>query len=81
MTEKELKEKILGEIERRTDDLYKELPDASKVLNGDISTTEANITGRYTELESLLLFINSLPEEPVSKDIEIAENLRKFMEE
>ena len=66
------KEKIIAEIERRTDELYKELPDASKVLNGDISTTEANITGKYTALESLLLFINSLPEEPISDNLDDA---------
>ena len=66
MTDKEL---IKAEIERRMDDLYPLLPDATAVLNEAITPDEANLTGKYLALESLLAFINSLPEEPVSEDL------------
>ena len=52
-------EDIIAEIERRMDALYAKLPDASKVERGDITVDEANITGKYTALESILKFINT----------------------
>ena len=48
---------MIAEIEKRMDDLYPQLPDASKVLNEDISIEEANTLGKYVALESLLSFI------------------------
>lgn len=64
--------KIKAEIERRMDILYPQLPDASKVVHENISLEQADITGKYVALESLLSFIDKLPEEPVSEDLEEA---------
>lgn len=59
-------ELIKAEIEKRLDTLYNELPDGNKVIDVGVTASEANITGKYTALESLLDYINSLQEEPVS---------------
>ena len=53
-------ELIKSEIERRMNALYPQLPDASKVLQEDISIEQAAITGKYTALESLLSFVDSV---------------------
>jgi hypothetical protein len=51
---------IVAEIEKRTDELYDLLPDASKVENGSITTSEACNTGKYTALESFRMFLDTL---------------------
>lgn len=51
---------IVAEIERRTDELYDLLPDASKVENGMITISEACNTGKYTALESFKDYIDTL---------------------
>ena len=53
-------ELIKAEIEKRLDTLYDELPDGNK---------EANITGKYTALESLLDYINSLDIQERTKEL------------
>lgn len=73
------KDALVAEIERRTDELWELLPDASKVENGSITTSEACNTGKYTALESFGRFINTLEvrevkDEPVSEDLEDAVN-------
>lgn len=70
MTDKEKISAIKADIERRMGDLYQKLPDATYVLHESLTTDEANITGKYTALESILSFINSLPEEPVTEGCE-----------
>ncbi|MDD6017163.1 MAG: hypothetical protein PUC18_12975 [Prevotellaceae bacterium] len=54
------KSALVAEIERRTDELWELLPDASKVENGSITTSEACNTGKYTALESFRRFIDTL---------------------
>ena len=54
------KDTLIAEIEKRTDELWELLPDASKVENGSITTSEACNTGKYTALESLGGFIDTL---------------------
>ena len=63
-------ELIKTEIEKRLDTLYDELPDGNKAIYVGVTASEANITGKYTALESLLDYINSLQEEPVIEDLE-----------
>lgn len=75
-------ELIKAEVEKRLDTLYDELPDGNKVIYVGVTASEANITGKYTALESLLDYIKSLQEEPVNKDYEkAAKEYRKFREE
>lgn len=64
------KEKIRQEIEKRLSSLWDLIPEGEKVLKDDFTKEDANNLGRYTELESLLQFIDSLPAEPASKDLE-----------
>ena len=54
------KDKIIAEIERKLDELYKLLPNASKVENGTITISEACNTGKYTALESLRNYIDTI---------------------
>ena len=74
------KDALVAEIEKRLDELYNLLPDASKVENGTITISEACNTGKYTALESFKIYIDTLEvkevqEEPVSKPNEqLAEN-------
>ena len=62
---------LVAEIERRTDELWELLPDASKVENGSITTSEACNTGKYTALESFGRFIGTLEVKEVDLDLEI----------
>lgn len=62
------KDALLAEIERRLEELYKLLPDASKVENGSITISEACNTGKYTALESLKDYVDTL--EVKEEDIE-----------
>ena len=63
MTDKELKAKILAEIERLHREVYK-----SPVFNGQAQFA----------LDRVVDFINSLPEEPVSEDVEEASHRYMF---
>lgn len=69
MSDKEL---IKQEIEKRLSLLWNLIPEGEKVLKDDFTKEDANNLGKYTELESLLKFIDSLPEEPASEDLEEA---------
>lgn len=60
MTQYISKSTVVAEIERRLDELYNLLPDASKVENGSITTSEACNTGKYTALESFRSYINTI---------------------
>lgn len=65
MSDKEL---IKQEIEKRLSSLWDLIPEGEKVLKDDFTKEDANNLGRYTELENLLKFIDSLPEEPNIKN-------------
>ena len=54
------KDALVAEIEKRLDELYDLLPDASKVENGSITMSEACNTGKYTALESFKDYIETL---------------------
>jgi hypothetical protein len=54
------KASVVAEIEKRLDELYDLLPDASKVENGSITMSEACNTGKYTALESFKDYIETL---------------------
>ena len=63
-------QKIKEEIERRMNNLWYLIPEGEKVLKDDFTKDDANNLGKYTALENLLHFIDSLPEEPASEDLE-----------
>ena len=70
------KEPLLAEIEKRLDELYGLLPDASKVENGMITILEACNTGKYTALESILSLVKEeLEVKEVDLDKEIEEHV------
>ena len=54
------KSALVAEIERRLDELYDLLPDASKVENEAITILEACNTGKYTALESFRRFLDTI---------------------
>lgn len=70
------KDALVAKIEKRLDELYSLLPDASKVENGMITILEACNTGKYTTLESILslvkeeLEVKEVQEESASDDLE-----------
>jgi hypothetical protein len=65
-------EKIKQEIEKRLSLLWDLIPKGERVLQDNFTKDDANNLGKYTALESLLKFIDSLPEEPASEDLEEA---------
>ena len=60
MNDSEKLKRILKYLDNRMDEMYEILPDAQKTLDGDITIEEANIIGRYLELECLDNFIKKL---------------------
>jgi hypothetical protein len=54
------KDDLVKEIEKRLDELWDLLPNASDVIKDNYTKEEANITGKYTALESFEKFINTL---------------------
>ena len=71
------KSALVAEIERRMDDLYDYLPDASKVENGKITISEACNTGKYTSLESFRNYIDTLE----VKEVDLDGERRKYLTE
>jgi len=65
------KSALVAEIDRRLEELYSLLPDASKVENGTITVSEACNTGKYTALESFRKYINTLEVKEVNLEKEI----------
>jgi uncharacterized protein YbaR (Trm112 family) len=65
------KDALVAEIEKRTDELYDLLPDASKVENGMITISEACNTGKYTALESFKGYIDTLEVKEVDLEKEL----------
>lgn len=66
-------DKIRQEIERRKNEFYKKLPRACYPESCN-SKEEERAIGIYGELTDLITFINSLPEEKQSEDLEKAAN-------
>ena len=63
------KDALVAEIEKRLDELYDLLPDASKVENGSITTSEACNTGKYTALESFKDYVDTLEVKEVDLEL------------
>lgn len=72
---------LVAEIERRIDELYDFLPDASKVENGTITILEACNTGKYTELESFRNYIDTLEVKEVDIEKEVNEHWDEWAKE
>jgi hypothetical protein len=71
------KDALVAEADRRLDELYNLLPNASDVENGTITISEACNTGKYMALESFRDYVDTLEvkevqEEPVSEEFEKA---------
>ena len=75
------KSAVVEEIERRMDELYDFLPDASKVENGSITMSEACNTGKYTVLESFRRFIDTLEVKEVDIEKEVNEHWDEWAKE
>lgn len=75
------KDAVLAEVERRLEELYKLLPDASKVENGMITISEACNTGKYTALESFKDYVNTLEvkEVDLKDEASIRDELLKYL--
>lgn len=67
---------IIAEIDKRLDELWDLLPNASDVIKDNYTKEEANITGKYTALESFGKFINTLEvkEVDLEKESELIAN-------
>jgi hypothetical protein len=82
------KDVLVAEIEKRLDELGDLLPNASDVVKDNYTKEEANITGKYTALESFSKFLDTLevkeavlltPEE-IKKICTIYDNLKQERE-
>ena len=88
MTQYINKDALMAEIEKRLDELWDLLPNASDVIEDNYTKEEANITGKYTALESFENFINtlgvkevdSLTPEEIKKICTIYDNLKQERE-
>ena len=65
------KDALVAEIKKRIDELWDLLPNASDVVNDNYTKEEANITGKYTALESFSEFIDTLEAKEVDLEKEI----------
>ena len=65
------KDALIAEADRRLDELYNLLPDASKVENGTITISEACNTGKYTALESFKDYVDTLEVKEVDLEKEL----------
>ena len=72
------KDALVAEIERRLEELYKFLPDASKVENGTITISEACNTGKYTALETFKDYIDSLEVKEMQEEPYVMSDKGKF---
>ena len=75
------KSALVAEIEKRIDDLYDLLPNASKVENGMITISEACNTGKYTALESFRRYIDTIEVKEVDLKNEIDEHWCEWAKE
>ena len=71
------KSALIAEIERRLDEFYNLLPNASKVEKGTITISEACNTGKYTALESFKGYIDTLE----VKEVDLEKHLKEDIED
>jgi hypothetical protein len=74
MTQYINKDALMAEIEKRLDELWDLLPNASDVVKDNYTKDEANITGKYTALESFSKFLDTLE----VKEVDLDEAARKW---
>lgn len=74
------KSALIAEIERKLDELYKLLPNASKIENGTITISEASNTGKYTALESFRNYIDTIEVKEVDINNEISQFIDAYFE-
>ena len=75
------KDTIVAEIEKRLDELWNLLPNASDVIKDNYTKEEANIIGKYTALESFEKFINTLEVKEVDSEKKLSlEDYKSFFE-
>lgn len=72
---------LVAELEKRTDELYDLLPNASKVEDGIITISEACNTGKYTALESFRKYIDTLEVKEVDLEREIDDYINEHFSE
>ena len=65
---------LVSEIEKRLNELYDLLPNASEVVKDNYTKDEANITCNYTALESFSKFLDTLE----VKEVDLDEAARKW---
>jgi len=70
------KDALVAEIEKRLDELWDLLPNASDVVKDNYTKEEANITGKYTALESFEKFINTLE----VKEVNLEKEFNNFLD-
>jgi len=66
---------LVAEIDKRLDELWDLLPNASDVIKDNYTKEEANITGKYTALESFKNFINAFE----VKEVDLDSNIRVYL--
>jgi len=72
------KDTLVAEIDKRLDELWDLLPNASDVIKDNYTKQEANITGKYTALESFENFINTLEVKEVDLEKVFLDEYSKF---
>ena len=77
MTEYISKSALVAEMDRRLEELYKLLPNASDVENGTITISEACNTGKYTALESFEDYVDTLE----VKEVDLEKETKKWWKE
>ena len=71
MTQYINKDALVVEIDKRLNELYDLLPNASEVVKDNYTKDEANIIGKYTALESFSKFLDTLGVKEVDLEKEI----------
>ena len=66
---------LVAEIEKRLDELWDLLPNASDVVKDNYTKEEANIIGKYTTLESFSKFLDTLEIKEVDLEKHIKEDI------
>ena len=72
------KDALVAEIERRTDELWALIPDGEKVFSDEHTKDDAFNLGKYTELESLDKFINTLEVKEVDLEEKATQLSQKY---
>lgn len=70
MTQYINKDILVAEIDKRLEELWTSLPSALDVIEDKHTKEEANITGKYTALESFKNFIDTIEVKEVDLEIE-----------